>query len=110
MELKKHKEMYWRSTIPRSDLGPGQMCGVKVDGRPVLLVDVGGAVYAYEDRCCHRGLLLSPGQLVGRRVICWAHEWEYDACTGKGLNPEGVALRRYEVRVEGDEIQVNLDG
>ena len=31
------------------------------------------------------------------------------ACTGKGLNPEGVALRRYEVRVEGDEILVNVD-
>jgi toluene monooxygenase system ferredoxin subunit len=89
MELKKRKEISWRSTIPRSDLWPGQMCGSRSTRRPVLLVDVGGTVYAYEDRCCHRGLLLSPGQLVGRRVICWAHEWEYDACTGKGSTRRG---------------------
>ena len=101
--------MSWRPAILRSELWSGQMRGVEIDGRAVLLVDVGGTVYAYEDRCCHRAVLLSQGQLVGRRVICWAHEWEYDACTGKGLDPEGVALRRYQVRVEGDEIQVNVD-
>jgi toluene monooxygenase system ferredoxin subunit len=101
--------MPWRPALREDQLWIGEMAGVTVDGRAVLLVNVDGTVRAYEDRCCHRNVPLSLGRLTGGRVICWAHEWEYDACTGAGLNPEGVALRRYEVRVAGAEIQINLD-
>ncbi len=101
--------MPWRVALRRDDLWIGEMVGVKLDGRPVLLVNVEGNVHAFEDRCCHRSLPLSLGRLTGTRVICRAHEWEYDACTGAGLNPEGVALRRYEVRLDADEILVNID-
>ncbi len=86
----------------------GEMAGVEIDGRPVLLVNVGGTVCAYEDRCPHRALPLSQGILAGDRLVCAAHAWEYDACTGRGINPDTVALRRYEVRIEAGEILVDV--
>ena len=103
------KREQWHPTVHEDDLWIGQMVGVQVEGRPVLLVNVDGTVRAYEDRCCHKAVPLSLGRLERRRVICWAHAWEYDACTGAGVNPEGVALRRYDVRVDGGVIQVNVD-
>jgi toluene monooxygenase system ferredoxin subunit len=94
----------------RDDLWIGEMVGLDVGGRPVLLVNVDGVVCAYEDRCRHRSLPLSLGKLAGGRLVCAAHGWEYDACTGDGLNPAGVTLRRYPVRLEGDDILVDVDG
>jgi len=82
---------------------------VELDGRRVLIVNLDGKVCAYEDRCLHKSLPLSLGKLAGNRLLCRAHEWEYDACTGQGINPSGVALRRYEVRIDAGQILVDLD-
>jgi toluene monooxygenase system ferredoxin subunit len=86
------------------------MIGLRIDGRPVLLVNVGGEVRAYDDRCLHRGLPLSQGKLTGHVLVCGAHQWAYDACTGHGVNPSGMALRSYPVRIADGDILVGLDG
>ena len=101
--------MSLRPVLREDELWIGEMAGVKVDGRAVLLVNVEGTVCAYEDRCLHRAWPLSLGKLAGRRLVCAAHEWEYDACTGRGINPGGVALRRYDVEVVAGEIMVDVD-
>ena len=101
--------MSWVPALSEEELWIGEMVGVKLDGRPVLLVNIDGDVCAYEDRCLHRSLPLSLGRLAGNRLVCRAHEWEYDACTGAGLNPTGVVLRRYDVRLDDGKIWVNLD-
>jgi toluene monooxygenase system ferredoxin subunit len=101
--------MGFKPALRTEDLWIGEMTGVRVAGQPVLLVNVEGTVCAYEDRCLHRALPLSLGTLTEGRVVCRAHAWEYDACTGRGLNPAGVTLRRYEVRVADGEILVDVD-
>jgi toluene monooxygenase system ferredoxin subunit len=99
----------FKPALREEDLWIGEMAGVKVDGRPVLLVNVAGTVCAYEDRCRHLALPLSQGKLTGNRLVCAGHEWTYDASTGCGINPDGVALRRYEVRIVAGEILVDID-
>jgi toluene monooxygenase system ferredoxin subunit len=101
--------MTFRPALSQSDLWIGEMIGVEVDGRPVLLVNVEGTVCAYADRCLHRAQPLSLGTLTGNRLVCAAHAWEYDACTGRGINPDGVALRRYAVRIAAGQILVDVD-
>jgi toluene monooxygenase system ferredoxin subunit len=98
-----------RTAVRKDDLWIGEMVGVDVDGRRILIVNVDGNICAYEDRCLHRSLPLSQGKLVGTRLLCRAHEWEYDACTGQGVNPAGISLRRYDVHVEDGDILVTLD-
>jgi toluene monooxygenase system ferredoxin subunit len=100
----------FRLALRQDDLWIGEMTGVKVDGCPVLLVNVEGKICAYADRCSHLAHPLSLGKLTGNRLVCAAHAWEYDACTGRGINPDGVELRRYEVRISAGEILVELDG
>lgn len=101
--------MTCRTELRKGDLWIGEMVGLQLEGQRVLIMNVDGDLLAYEDRCLHRSVPLSQGKLVGRRLICRAHDWQYDACTGRGINPSGVALRRYEVHVEEGKILVTID-
>jgi toluene monooxygenase system ferredoxin subunit len=42
-------------------------------------------------------------------LTCSAHEWQYDARTGRGLNPANVTLPRYPVEVRNAEIWIDCD-
>lgn len=43
----------------------------------------------------------------GGFLTCAAHEWVFDARTGRGVNPASACLRRYPVRLAGDRIYVS---
>ena len=100
--------MSFRRAAASDDLWVGDMKGVVVDGVPVVLVGLADGVRAYEDRCLHKGVALSKGRLEGVRLTCAVHAWEYDAATGRGLNPDRVCLRAFPVRVVGADIEVDV--
>lgn len=102
--------MAFHAVALEDDLWSGEMMGVVVDTVPVLLVNVNGAIHAYEDRCAHQGVRLSEGCLRGSVLTCDAHHWQYDATTGSGVNPRGVALSRFPVRIEAGTIFVDTGG
>jgi len=100
--------MPFRRAVPLRDLWSGESVGLLLDGRKVLLVNMDGAIYAYEDKCAHLGVPLSEGRFAGGVLTCRAHEWQYDVCTGRGINPEGVRLNALPVKVEDGEIVVDV--
>jgi len=102
--------MSFRRVADAASLGSGEMRGLVVDATKVLLVNVGGDVRAYEDACPHRGVPLSWGSLESPSgtLTCAMHLWQYDARTGEGLDPRGVALRRLPAKVEDGGIWVEV--
>ena len=90
------------------ELWVGEKLGVVVSGCPVLLVNVEGTVCAYQDRCRHKGVALSLGKLEGHVLSCSVHGWLYDARTGIGINPESATLLRFPVRIEGNDVLVDV--
>ena len=104
--------MSFRRVADAVSLPPGEMKGIVVDTTKVLLLNVGGDVRAYEDSCPHRGVPLSWGKLDAETctLTCGKHLWQYDARTGDGIDPRGVALRRLPTKVEDDGIWVEIDG
>jgi toluene monooxygenase system ferredoxin subunit len=100
--------MAFERVVAASNFWDGDMHGFVVRGRRVVLVRIGGQFFAYEDRCAHLGLPLSDGQLVNGVIVCRAHRYEYDACTGRGLNPRSVCLRCYRVAQDGDWVSVDV--
>ncbi len=84
----------------------GPITSVKAGDRWLVIVDVGGELRAYEDRCPHRGNLLSEGALAGRRLVCVGHYWEFDALNGTG--PEDSCLTAYPVRVQDGLVEVGI--
>jgi toluene monooxygenase system ferredoxin subunit len=95
--------------LARDSLWQGEMLPLEIAGQKLILIDVGGEVQAFEDRCAHLGVPLSRGRLQGHVLTCWAHQWQYDVRTGCGINPQGVALRRLPVEVRGGDIWVEVD-
>jgi toluene monooxygenase system ferredoxin subunit len=98
----------FQRVMARDELWTGEMIGVLVGGRKVLLLDVGGEVVAFPDRCRHQGVPLSQGKLQAGIITCSAHGWEYDARTGRGRNPSDVALPRLAVEIRDGEIWVDV--
>jgi hypothetical protein len=65
-------------------------------------------VFAYEDRCAHLGVALSEGTLHGRTLTCRAHQYTYDAETGRGENPRNVCLQSFPLRIAAGAICVDV--
>ncbi len=102
--------MGFTAVLPAAELWIGEARGLVSGGKRLLLVNTEGTIRAFEDRCAHHGWPLSKGKLAGTVLTCSLHGWCYDACTGLGLNPRGVALRCYGVRVANGDILVDVDG
>jgi nitrite reductase/ring-hydroxylating ferredoxin subunit len=91
-------------------LPPGRLAYVEVDGLPIALANVGGAVYAFGDSCRHEGGPLSAGVLIGDTVTCPWHGWTYSVRTGKALVPPvGLRVPTYPVTVRDGGIYVEID-
>jgi nitrite reductase/ring-hydroxylating ferredoxin subunit len=49
---------------------------------------------------------LAGGSVKDGLVTCKWHHWRYSLETGECLNLKGARLKRYEVKVEGDDVYV----
>ena len=69
-----------------SEISDGKMKHIEVDGKEVLIANVGGKFYAINDRCGHMNALLSMGNLTGNTVTCPFHGAKFDVTNGKKLS------------------------
>ncbi|MEA3217424.1 MAG: toluene monooxygenase system ferredoxin subunit [Acidimicrobiia bacterium] len=90
------------------ELWEGEMRRATVGGTNLLLCNIEGEVFAYEDRCPHLARPLSEGRLDGPTLICAAHEWTFELRTGRGVNPANSCLRHFAVQVDDEAIMVDL--
>jgi apoptosis-inducing factor 3 len=91
------------------DVKDGEMKEVAIGDTPVLLVRTGGEYRAFSARCPHYGAPLVEGLLSDGRITCPWHHACFDAHTGDLLEPPALdALASYPVRVDGDEVKVDL--
>lgn len=90
------------------DLWIGEMRAFCINGQPILIIRSEEGVVAFEDRCAHAGVPISQGRLVDGVLTCRAHEWQFDARTGCGVNPRQARLRTLVVRIEEDAVLVEL--
>ena len=121
-----------------NEIPDGKIKHVEVDGKEVLVANIGGKFYAISDRCGHMNALLSMGNLTGNTVTCPFHGAKFDVTTGKKLTEpiltppqemeplpttwqkffENVGQlmshiktydqATYETRIDGDSIQIKV--
>ena len=91
-----------------SDISPGKMIKVSVDGKEILVANSNGNFYAIDDTCTHSGASLSEGQLDDTIVTCGWHGAQFDCKSGKLAKfPAKINdLKSYNVVLEADEVFV----
>lgn len=93
-----------------SQLPPGTLSLGSVGGSFVLLANVDGQIYATSGICPHAGAALNYGRLDGPEVECPLHGAVFDVTDGEVvMGPAPFGLIPYPVKVEGDEIFVDLE-
>jgi toluene monooxygenase system ferredoxin subunit len=90
------------------DLWEGEMEAFDVGDTEVLVLNAGGTFHAYDAICPHQSVPLVEGTFENGVLTCRAHQWTFDACTGRGLNPCSEELRRYPIRIVDGQVQVQL--
>ena len=78
--------------------------------KSVLLVwPKGGELKAYRGRCPHADMPLGEASFDGKTVTCPHPQWGFDSGSGKCVTHlVHNALHPYPLRVDGDEIQVDV--
>ncbi len=90
-----------------SEIAPGEMKLVNVAGQDVVVANVEGAFFAFGNECTHVGGPLVDGELEGESVTCPWHATIFNVKTGQASEGPGTSsVPTYEVRLEGDEIQI----
>lgn len=103
--------MAFKKVCNVDDLWEGEMEAFDVDGEEVLVVwPEGQPPCAFQGTCPHQDIPLIEGKFDGKVVTCRAHQWSFDACSGKGINPADTRLARYPVKVENGEVLVEVEG
>ena len=100
---------YWYPAEWDKNLAPGEVTEVKFwDTSVALFRGEDGTLGAVENRCAHRQVKLSRGEVKGCELMCSYHGWTYN-CAGKltevghehfGGKMPAVTLRTYPVQVK----------
>ena len=101
--------MTFRKVASLDDLWSGEMVGLDVAGNSILLVNIDDHIYAYADECPHQKSRLSEGSLMEKTLRCARHHWEFDVCTGHGINPQNACLKMFPVSIESRDILIGLE-
>jgi nitrite reductase/ring-hydroxylating ferredoxin subunit len=90
------------------EVPPGEARVVEAEGRALAVVNVGGAFFAIDNACGHRGGPLGEGNVEGAVLTCPWHAWRWDVRTGANVNNPAVKLACYPVTVENGALLVDL--
>jgi len=101
--------MGFQRVAKAEDLWSGEMMGLEVNGENILLVNVDNHIYAYADSCPHQMSRLNEGTLTDKILRCARHHWEFDVCTGSGVNPRSACLKPFATKVDGENILLDID-
>lgn len=99
----------WVTVGQGAEVGEGEVGAYQVTDHTVAVASVGGALQAFDDVCTHRGCSLAEGELEGSLIECPCHGSQFDVTTGDAVTgPATEPVETFEVRVEGDDLQISL--
>lgn len=98
----------YKTVANTSEVQPGQGKIVEVDGNSIAVWNISGNFFAFQNICPHRGGPVGEGEVEGTTITCPWHGWSFELTSGASpINP-AAKLTKYDVKVEGDDIKVNL--
>jgi len=96
----------WVSVAKAGAVGEGAMLEVDLEGKAIAIANVQGSFYAIAGECPHQGGPIAEGELEGATVTCPWHNFRFDFTTGRTLDPPIGNCAKFELRVQGDDLQL----
>ena len=93
-----------------NEVPPGASLEVEHEGRIVAIFNVDGVISAIDGLCPHQGGPLADGPMDGTYVTCPWHGWQFCVRTGKSTLNTKLRQPVFEVRIEGNDVLVAVDG
>jgi len=99
----------WQKIASIDDVTPqGSFCAT-IQDQQIALFNIKGKFYAIDNICTHAGGPLCEGTLSENVVQCPWHGSKFDVTTGNVISrPANTPVKRYEVRVVGNDIEIAL--
>lgn len=94
--------------LEASGLAEGKLAAVFPLGLPVLLIRLGGKVFALENRCAHLGCPLTSGKLDGYTLQCPCHDWRFDVRDGRFLDAPELGVKTYAAEITEGKVFVRI--
>lgn len=98
-----------------TEMPPGSLMGVEVEGKYFLLANVNGALFAMDGLCSHMAGRLWEGTLEGTVVKCPRHGSRFDVRTGEVVSQVKIPLigkakpmKTYRTVIEGQDVLIDL--
>jgi len=92
-----------------SELPPGERLFLEIGDLPIVVINLGGELYAIGDVCSHDDGPVGDGEIEDHEIICPRHGARFDIRTGEVLSlPAVVDIPAYPVRVAEGKIEVGV--
>ena len=88
--------------------GEGEVAEFTVQGRPLCVAHVNGAVAVLDGVCPHEGGPLGEGIIEDGRVVCPWHAYAFDTRSGVADQDPEVKAEVFEAKIEDGELRVKL--
>lgn len=102
----RRSSLVWHRVLAATDLAPGTVRVVDLDGEPVLVANVEGEHYAYRDGCPGSPLTLAQATVEGTVLRCPWHACRFDLRGGRRLDGEGPGLAVVPIAVADGEVRI----
>ena len=94
----------------QAEIAPETAKAFEVGDLRLAVYNIEGRFYITDDECTHASASLADGVLDGDIIECAVHLGAFHVPTGAVKSPPcSIALRTYQVVLQGDDVFVDLD-
>ncbi|WP_223069765.1 nitrite reductase small subunit NirD [Paenibacillus caui] len=87
-----------------ADIDPKGSRTIRVNDMEIALFRLSnGKIVAMENKCPHKGGVLSEGMVCGTAVHCPLHDWRIDLNSGAVLDPDSGCVTTFPIEVDQDK-------
>ena len=100
----------WIDIADADELPEGGRLCTSVNGRHLVVLHVGGTLYAIANQCPHAGRPLEEGEVRGKIITCPFHGYTYNLESGRNLDYPDIEppVPTFNARIEGGKVRVRI--
>tara|TARA_B100001013_G_scaffold249482_1_gene154876 strand:- start:456 stop:761 length:306 start_codon:yes stop_codon:yes gene_type:complete len=88
---------------------PDVLKEVSIDGVELVLTNVKGRLYCFENRCPHEEVKLSLGCIENEKIKCALHGYSFNLATGWSSEEDLNRLKTYQVKREKAGVYIKIE-